>query len=420
MVFVKHISYPKGKVFPGMLYLGNSDVLVEQIDKDIEEMKNTKHEWVCKAVDKKIAPTGVKLEPCPWHSNYHSSDCYTENPPTYGIWLSDCTVIDTCHIQEKINKDNEDKEIKNMENICRDTTWFNDAKSLYEGFNIQFEKRNVLTTQINSIKKEIEKIKTGPDTKNQEYVILLSRATKAEEIYNQRVETLTKSHKNAIGKVEPLEDFIAKRTIEEKITLDKTKEDVQRWYNNHLNSDSVVLFEKVASLQKLANILTSNLQRNFRSSYTYVFRAIQNLYKMKFYYMRYKLRRDYSLDDIKMDILQMESNLSSFNEFTKGVSPCKIIEEFEKEQECAIREEKAIKSGKTVQRIANSQSTFVVRLDGTLEKNVTDEQIIIGASMTSKPNTEKDDNVNWRDSNVVKSETPVLPPSDDTKWSRLR
>ncbi len=427
MVFVKYISYHNGSTYPGMSYSDSSLVRVEKIDKDTDELINTKHDWVCKAADKRIAPTGVKLEPCPWHSNFNTEKCDLNNPPTFGIWLSDSTVIDTCHIQEKIDRDDERKEINKMENLCRDVSWFHDAKSLHEGFSVHFEKRNSLLTQINSMKKDIEKIKAGPDTKNQEYVILLSRANKAEEMYNQRVESLTKSHKSSIGKVDPLEDFISKRTVEEKTALDKAKDDVQRWYNSHLNKDVIAIFEKVNLSQKLADILTANLKRNFNSSYTYVFRAVENLRKIKNYYLRYKLTRDYSLENVKMDILLMEAKLGEYHEFVNGVSPYKIIEEFEKEQECAIREEKSIKSGKSVQRINNSQTTNVVLINGTLEKNITAEQIIIGATVTGKNSGEKSEASNWRDLagttlpvTSVNNLTPVITTTDDSKWSKLR
>ena len=428
MSVVKYISYPKGKIYPGMSYSDNSSV-TEQIDKDVTELKDTKHEWVCKALSTGIAPTGVKLEPCEWHSSYDSSSKhFLNNPPTFGVWVSDKAVIDTCHIQEKLYKDNEDKHVKTMENICRDTSWFIDAKTLHEGFEVDFVKRNALLKDIAIVEKEIKKIKAGPDTKNQDYVILLSRASMAEEMYNQRVISLTKSHKNSVGKIDILEDFISKRTIDEKIALEKAKDDVQRWYNSHLSKDTIVLFEKIAVAQKLADILTSNLKKNFQSSYTYVFRAVQNLHKMRDYYLRYNLKRDYSLEDVKMDILLMEARLGEYHEFANGDSARKIIDFFEKEQACAIREEKAIRSGKAVQRVNNSQTTNVVRIDGTLEKNVAVEQIIIGSMVTITKPAEKSEVSNWRDSGsagVISNTTPTVAtpltaPSDDSKWSKLR
>ncbi len=426
MSFVKYISYPKGKIYPGMSYSDNSSV-TEQIDKDVTELKDTKYEWVCKALNTGITPFGVRLEPCVWHSSYDSS-CkhFLDNPPTFGICISDKAVIDTCHIQEKLSKDIEDKYVKTMENICRDTSWFIDAKTLHEGFAVDFEKRNALLKEIAVIEKEIKRIKTGPDTKNQEYVILLSRASMAEEMYNQRIISLTKSHKDSVGKIDVLEDFISKRTIDEKITLEKAKDDVQRWYNSHLSKDTIVLFEKISAAQKLADILTSHLKKNFQSSYTYVFRAVQNLHKTRDYYMRYKLRRDYSLEDVKMDILLMEARLGEYHEFANGDSAQKIIDFFEKEQACAIREEKSIRSGKKVQRVNNSQTTNVVLIDGTLEKNVTAEQIIIGSMVTITKPAEKSEVSNWRDSGVISnvdaptSVTPSAVPSDDSKWSKLR
>ena len=423
MSFIKYISYPKGKIYPGMSY---SDIpsCVEQIDKDVTELKDTKYEWVCKALNNGIAPTGVKLEPCEWHSSYDSSSKhFLNNPPAFGVWVSDKAVIDTCHIQEKLYKDTEDKHVKIMENICRDTSWFIDAKSLHEGFSVHFEKRNALLKDIASVEKEIKKIKAGPDTKNQDYVVLLSRASMAEEMYNQRVISLTKSHKSAVGKIDTLEDFISKRTVDEIIALEKAKDDVQRWYNSHLSKDTIVLFEKIAISQKLADILTSNLKKNFQSSYTYVFRAVQNLHKMKDYYMRYNLKREYSIEDIKMDILLMEARLGEYHEFVNGDSSQKIIDYFEKEQACAIREEKAIRSGKAVQRVNNSQTTNVVLIDGTLEKNVSVEQIIIGSMVTITKPAEKSEVSNWRDSNItIETSNVIAPttPSDDSKWSKLR
>lgn len=384
MTRVLYVSYPiSKKVF------GKADVKVELIDKEVDELTGGKLDWVTKSLNLMKSPTGVELKPCAWHSgcplNENDTDdpkrCHLENPPDFGIWMTNYNVFDTCHIQIKMDKDKEQKDINRMENMCNSyTKWFNFAIEAHTEFKNNIVKRNTTLETLSLLKKKIAENSKEPDVTNSKYMTLIQLKDMKETSLKKKIENLTTTYQNSKNTTVSLEDFLKRHAQTETLDFQKASDSVLAWYNSNKSKDLPDLKSKYETANNVLAQLEHTLTKNYKIPFTYIYRAKKNLEEMNFYYKRYKIKRDYTRDDIKFDIVSLDGMLSEYEKYLDGKTPQSIVEEVEKEQEIVNRQERENKSGKNVHRvISDNAPVAIVMKDGTIRYENVKEKVIMGA-----------------------------------------
>jgi len=309
----KHIlcvSCPQGKA-----------VKVARLNKTASELADTEYSWVSKAITKGVAPNGMELKPCVWHSGGWGEQCHTDPAPEFGVWFNDHSVIDTCHIEEAKAKKREDEESRKMNLLLRDINkWYGNADEIYEPFARELSKRDALLVQARALEKELKNALGGPDVKDQEYLLLCDKHKKAGELYNSRVVSLTKTYASHAKNSESLDDFIKRYASDEKMALVKAEEDMQRWYNNHASQDAIGLKAKVDALNNTVSTINASLTKNFTESRAYLRKALENLEKIDRFYSRLFSHQGIGLGvngrpDFREDVLHLREMLGNYTEF---------------------------------------------------------------------------------------------------------
>jgi len=387
MVRVLCVSYPQGKkVF------GKSEVKIEKIDQEQDEMVGGKYDWVAKALKTMKTPMGQELKPCPWHSgsrcyvagdNNNPDKCYIENPPDFGIWTTDYNVCDTCHIQIRLDKEREEKDIRRMEALCDSyNKWYHNAMNSHREFMDMIEKRDKMVENIKILNKMIETNTKEPDLNNPQYRTLVQLRDREQQRLEKKIENMRKVYSESKNDTS-LEDFVKKYTTEERDSYEKAKNAVTSWYNSKkVNAVSEVAAKLEAEKR---NLETTNkmIESSYKIPFTYVFRALENLEAISSYVSRYKIRKDFTKEELKNDILSVRIMLSGYNSLLKGKNPIDVVTETEKEQQDAIRFEKEQKNCSTIYKVKNSGGLVpIIQADGSIKYEEASERFVIGAMGT--------------------------------------
>jgi hypothetical protein len=385
------ISYPGKKVF------GKTEIKVEIVDKEINDLNGTKLDWVVKSLERKKSPTNLELKPCPWHSGAWDPNgdpnnvkrCYTQNPPDFGIWVTGYNVFDTCHIQEDLDKKKEEEEVRKMEKLCSDIDkLYQNAIEVHSNFDSELTKRNKLQNEVKNMEKSLSKVNVDLDTNHPQYKILSQLVEREKLSFQNKVENLRKAYINS-DKNGAWDEFLANHSSQEKIRLQKAEENFQNWCNTNRAKNNNSLSHVYESQKRILDSLNDTLRKNYNIPFAYVYKAKQSLCSMYSYYCRYKLERAYSKSDINNDILKFNIMLQSYSEFISEKDYENVAREVDDQQKKAIKLEREIRNTSTVYKVANKQPALVpiVSDDGTVNYENVKEKIIVGSIATGS----------WRD-----------------------
>lgn len=374
---------------------------VEKINLEINSLENGKYSWVSKSLKTMKSPRGEPLEPCSWHSGTcHNGDinnpdlCYLEPLPSFGIWLTNYDVYDTCHLKEKelVKKNSDD--VKLMDKLINELGIRSQkADELHSKVKADILKRTSLINEMSLLQKEMNK---DINLNDPEYLKLCDIEKREKNAVVDRKISLTATYENMKNKDCTLSEFLSKYTVEDVNKYNKARDAVQNWFNQHSRKDKSILEKKYYNLKNEVNELTLLIERNFAQPFAYLYRTYLNILKIRDIMQRYKVIRLYTLNNIEEDINWHNTNLSLYNEFLKGANPREFMEKVEKEQAFLEANEKMLKSNNKIHVIEGKSKVKVIDVNGDCDEIYVDKRVIVG--------------------NINKTEEEV---SSD-RWSRLR
>lgn len=391
---------------------GKSHILT--INKTVQEIENSELKWVAKSLKELKDTQGNKLCPCVWHSgschspgdNNNPSLCYIDPTPSFGIWLTDYIVYDTCHIQETKDNKNKTREINEMYKLIEELPSQSElCESLNDAYKKKFLDRNELLNKLKSLEKIINE---SINVNDSSYISLKEMVKINESRYNECVKNLTDTYNSIKNRSISLESFIEKYTIDERLKLKKSKEDVQNWYNAHSKSDKSNLMDIYYQVNSQIKNLNIDLSKSYEIPYAHIYRLYLNLHKIEKTLFKYKVYKNYTPKNLDEDLNWCKINLDLYSEFVGNTDPMKIVTKVEREKQISQEEEKKFNTHKNVEKITK-RNIVVMNDDGTFEEVNIDYKIYTGNVIVEEDG--------WRNTNTTFRSKPVV---DDSKWNNLR
>lgn len=348
------------------------------VNKDVDELENTSLSWVVSALKTRKTPSGVQLEPCPWHSGAchypgdteNSSLCQIDPLPEYGIWTTNYEVIDTCHLvqkaQEKLKKEQNDKIAKLIDSF---NTWFTPAVEIHLAFSPNISRLN----KIKNDKRDIEKVfKTLSDENfnNPEYIGLVNNMNKNKVCLDSSIQNLKKAPVNG-----DIETFISQNTVEEREKYEKSLQLVNSWENSfYLKNQNVK--NRLDSITNEYNKVLESVKTSYQTSFVFLHRCLNNLELISVHFSRNGPNRNYTQNDLDKDISKINQYISEYSELIdKPVS--EIIEQFDKMERRKLQDQRELRNNDAVRKIKQKKNVFILSDDGTIKNQEIDEKIII-------------------------------------------
>jgi hypothetical protein len=346
---------------------------------------------ISKLYKEKRTPDGRKLEICVFHS------CYRENFPTeenemkklyeYCIdGIQDfcyCTnkfkVYDLCHIEEEQMKRKEEEhrnamynKLYNYEHNMEVTYRF------HNNFMNTFEERKKIIQRKNELEKKYGNFKDD-FADNPEYSTLLQLLYRAEETLENKKKNIEKIYDLKPQKVSK-EDFIAVHSKEETDIKNKAKHNLEHWYNKNTKNNTTREKEELFRLGLGIQNITKLLHSSFEIPCVYVYKAIKALNDL-YYFFKKDTTKAELITKIKNDLEKCKEEFEIYKEFIDTKNIENIVKKVEEEQIRVAEEEKMNKKkSQTIQKLKTSQQAFVVKLDGTVSQDTSDEpKLIIGS-----------------------------------------
>lgn len=380
----------------------------ETLNKNHDELVSTSYNWVNKCLELKKAPNGMTLEACDWHSGKSDNG----KPPIFGIWINDDnhTCFDVCNAKIRDSKNKEIEDVRRMERLIGEINhWFGNAKKTNDPFQNTLIKRKEIQSEINKLDNKVANMKHEVHSQSSEYKTLIDIQEKAQFLLDSKIDNLTKIHESSKNIGISLSNFIQNHTADEHNKLEHAKNNAMCWYNTQKSKNSNVITTHIMKLRKDYDMITKDLTNTYKTPFAYLYKAYLNLKEIDTYYGDYSLKREYTREEIKDDIMWCRINLDPYYEFIGDIDPMKIVDEVEKSQIKARNLEKQIKASKSIEKVQSAE-TFVVNDDGTVTKIHNVDQIVIGSNCV-----EEND---WRNGQGFNG--PSTPVFDDNKWTSLR
>ena len=387
------------------------------VNKTVEELNNSELNWVAKSLRDLKAPNGNKLTQCAWHSGSchtrgdidNPSLCYIDPVPTYGLWLTNYIVYDTCHMKETQDKADRAKEIKRMdEHLNNLGAFFELCNNLHDPFKANLCKRNECISKVKILEKSIN---DSINVNDAEYIQLQEMVKIQEDVYNTSLKNLTQTYNSTKNRSISLELFLDKYTVEERAKIQKAKDAMVNWYNAHSKSDKSNLVDSYYENNKLLKDLNHTLNSSFTIPFAHIYRLYLNLRDVEKVMFRYKMKRSYTPENLKYDINWCKINIDLYNEFLQNRDPMSFVTKVERDKQISEMEERKFNSTKTVEKVQN-RKVMVMGDDGNLREVDVGYKVFTGYT---------NDTDGWRDSagplNIIKDFRPTV---DDSKWGKLR
>jgi hypothetical protein len=351
----------------------------------------------------KKCPDGRKVDYCVYHSYFNDKfpqdgnerkrlyDYCFEGLEDYAFCTTDFKVYDCCYIKdEKQKKQQEEfyrlinekvhKYDKNMEITYR----------LHDEFMINFEKRKQLIQKKNELDKAYGS--SGNDIKeNPQYITLFQLLHREEEALESKRNNIEKVYNLKHYEISK-EEFIATYTKDEVEKRDKAKMNLEHWCNKNQKGSISKEQETLMKLEFAIKNITDILLKSFDTPCVYIYKAVKALEDLKFYFKKDYTKKDF-VKTVEEDLEKCKTYFEIYKEFIGDKHIDVIISKVEREQAQAAAEERKNKQqSKFVQKAQSGQNSFVVKLDGTVEKDTNEEpKLIIGSSITGNVDDEK-----WR------------------------
>jgi hypothetical protein len=381
--------------------------------------------WVENSLKTKKTPKGLPLKACEWHSSVIQGDnndpekCDVRNPADYSIWVTGYICYDTCNVGNDINKKKEAEENNVIEKVINNYgKWFISAVDLHQMFYSDLHKKEEIKNELIRLEKKLDILSKGVNNNDAVYVSLLEMQKRTKNLLANKIENMTNIYNNSKIKNEELQAFVDRHSSEEILNFQKAKSDLQRWYNSNSNIDTKELVYNILKLRKSQEVITTSLNNSYKMPFSYLYKAKDNLSNIIYFLKKYQLNRNYTYEEAIEDKNRVERYLSFYNSFIEGKDVTKIVEEVEREQFKSIQEERDLKLNKSVKKISNNSNAIVVKLDGTVERNVKDEQLMIGSIVNQ--GDWRNETTNVSDIKNVPEINAVKDTVNDDKWKSLR
>lgn len=387
------------------------------VNKTVEELNNSELNWVAKSLRDLKAPNGNKLTQCAWHSGSchtkgdidNPSLCYIDPVPTYGLWLTNYIVYDTCHLKETQEKVDRVKEIKRMdEHLNNLGSFFELCNNLHDPFKSNLSKRNECISKVKILEKSIN---DSINVNDAEYIQLQEMVKIQEDVYNTSVKNLTQTYNATKNRSISLDLFLDKYTVEERAKIQKAKDAMVNWYNAHSKSDKSNLIDSYYENNKLLKDLNHTLKTSFTIPFAHIYRLYLNLRDVEKVMFRYKMKRSYTPENLKYDINWCKINIDLYNEFLQNRDPMSFVAKVERDKQISEIEDRKFNSVKSVEKVQN-RKVMLMDDDGNLREVDVDYKVFTGYT---------NDTGGWRDSaEPLDTRRDFRPTVDDSKWGKLR
>lgn len=341
-----------------------------------------------KMVLNKQTPDRKTMDLCIFHSsfdsditpNHHKYMRCLEGIDGYGFCTKDYKVYDLCFQKDLAWKEAKMKHSRAMlQKMTKYDRNMEITNRVHSNFMINFEKRNQLIQK----KKEMEKTHGSLTSKMEEqpeYLVLSQLVQKCEEIYDHSWNKLEAIY-HLTPKQVTKEEFIFASMKEEVIKLERAKASLETWCNKYnrkpLTEEETILLRmdrQIAGLTKLMN-------STFELPCVYMYKAIRSLDDLK-HYFRPEIREKATYEMICTDLETCNKKYEVYQEFLEGKKIEDLLLKVEREQSQAAEEDRRNQTAKFVQTVYNDG--LVVRLDGTVEEDISDHpKLIIGSAVTS-------------------------------------
>jgi hypothetical protein len=354
-------------------------------------------------INSKKCPDGRKVDFCVFHSYFDDKlpqddngrkrlyDYCFEGLEDYAFCTTDFKVYDCCHIKaEKFKKQQEEfyklinekvhKYDKNMEVTYR----------LHDEFMVNFEKRKQLIQKKNELEK-IHGFSKNDITENPQYITLLQLLHREEETLENKRNNIEKVYNLKPYEISK-EEFIATYTKDEIERRDKAKMNLDHWCNknqkNSISKEQEFLIKLDLGIKSITNILI----KSYETPCVYIYKAMKALEDLKAHFKHDHSKEDF-VKNVNTDLEKCKTYFEMYKEFLENNHIDVIISKVEREQSQAASEERKNKQqSKFVQKVQAGQTSFVVKLDGTVEKDTNEEpKLVIGSSISGNVDDEK-----WR------------------------
>jgi hypothetical protein len=350
----------------------------EVVNKEVDDLQNSKLQWVVDALKTRKTPSGVTLEPCPWHSGTCHSPGDTENIhlcqidplPEYGIWLTNYEVLDTCHLvqkaQEKLKREQSEKISRLIDSY---NTWFTSAVDVHLAFSSNISRWNKLKNDKRDIEKTFKALK-DENFNNPEYIGLVNNMNKNKLCLLSTIENLKKTPINC-----DMETFINEHTTEEKEKYEKSLQLVNNWENS-FNYKNQNMKNKLDTITSEYIKVTENVKSTYQTSFVYLHRCLNNLELISIHFSRNGSNRNYTQNQLDSDIAKINQYISEYSELADKPAN-EIIEQFDKMERRKNQEQRELRNNDPIRKIKQKKNIFVVSNDGTTKSQEIDEKIFI-------------------------------------------
>lgn len=346
----------------------------------------------------KRTPDGRKLELCVFHS------CYNEVLPTdvdeinrlYNSCVDGihdfcyCTntfkVYDLCHIQEENRKKQEREHLNAMYKKLEKYDHNMDITYRFHNqFMLIFDDRRKMIQRKIELEKKYDNFKDD-FVENPEYVTLLQLVYRAEQNLENKRKNIEKVYDLKPQKY-PKDEFITIHSKDEFDVYSKAKHSLEHWYNKNAKNNTTREKEELFKLEIAIQNVTKILHSSYEIPCVYVYKAINALDDLYNFFKKDTNKLDL-LTKIKHDLDKCSLEFDIYKEFIGKQNIDNIVKKIDKEQARVAEEERRNKQkSQSIQKLKASQQAFVVKLDGSIAKDTSDEpKLIIG----SKDVTEDD------------------------------
>jgi hypothetical protein len=352
-------------------------------------------------IKSKKCPDGRKVDYCVFHSYFNEKtpqdgngrkilyDYCFEGLEDYAFCTTDFKVYDCCHIKAGKSKKQQEEFYKLInEKVHKYDKNMEITYRLHDEFMVNFEKRK----QFIQKKNELEKIygfSKNDITENPQYSTFLQLFHREEDVLENKRNNIEKVYNLKTYEISK-EEFIATYTKNEVERRDKAKANLDHWCNKNqkvsISKDQEIVTKIDFAIKNSTNILV----KSFENPCVYIYKAIKALEDLKFYFNKDHTKKEF-VRTVEEDLEKCKTYFEIYKEFIGDKHIDVIINKVEREQSQAASEERKNKQqSKFVQKAQSGQNSFVVKLDGTVEKDTNEEpKLIIGNSITGNVDDEK-------------------------------
>ena len=396
-----------------------------EVNVEVFNTETNDFDWVSESLKTMKTPKGEDLKACSFHSgcpgdysNPNNAElcAYYANkiaPRPYAIWVKGGICYDTCHILEARYKDAKIKEYNTCAKILgtyqeREANVMKSHKELF----VNLEYLEKMKNSIPQIEKEIEGRKKPVNTKHPEYKTLEQLRDMAAALLKQKTIPHRRVYENST-KLISFEEYLNKNCPEVE-ALERANEKLENWVNIHTPPPPTdLILKKEKTLEEIKSVSVM-LEKHWKLPYAMLYMLRNDIQRAIYSFGAEKEMYGYERQNLYYDIKYLDSYLDCYEPFLKGKKPSEVVEEVEKEQTRAIRMEKELKNGKSVQKIESSTAFVpVVCLDGTVSYQSTADTYIAGATAPAPDEA-------WRAVSRLGKFDTVRQPVDDSKWERIR